>query len=58
MRMQVVDTTDGRFIGQEFDSEDDVIIFGDAKIAVEFRENIAGLEVFSNSNYIIYAKKD
>jgi hypothetical protein len=56
--MQVVDTTDGRFIGQEFDSDDAVIVFGDAEIAVEFHENIDGMEVFRNSNYIIYAKKD
>lgn len=54
MQVRVIDTTDGQFLGEEFDSEDRPIVFDDD---VQFYPDrvipIPGGLRFASSNYII-----
>lgn len=54
--MKIVATTDGRFTGHEFDSEDNPIhLTEDILISVEKVIDLTGGKRFSNSNYVIDA---
>lgn len=54
MMMQIVYTTDGRYLGHEFDSADNPIrLDGDVFVAVEKTMPIPGGVRFINTSYII-----
>ena len=54
MKMQIVNSTDGRYLGHEFDSEDNPIrLGGDVFVAVEKTMPIPGGVRFINTSYII-----
>lgn len=53
MIVQITATTDGRYIGYEFDSADNPIRLGDVFVAVEKTMPIPGGVRFINTSYII-----
>lgn len=54
MKMKITDTTDGMYIGSEFDSEDNPIsLRSDIQIYVEKTIPLPGGLRFINSNYVI-----
>lgn len=57
MKMQIIDTTDGQFIGFQFDSEQkNIHLPGGSIVAVERVIDMPGRKRFVNSNYIIDAE--
>lgn len=55
--MQITYTTDGRFVGQFFDGKVPIVL-GVIVIPIESQKALGnGLFMYSNSNYIIYAKE-
>lgn len=57
MKMQIIQTTDGRYIGHEFDSEDNPIrLSDDVAVQVDKKMDLGGSAGrFINSNYVIDA---
>lgn len=55
--MQVVTTTDGRFIGYQFDPEEPMVFDGFVFTPDKVVQQPDGLTRLSNSNYVIDAKE-
>lgn len=55
--MQVVTTTDGRFIGYQFDPEEPMVFDGFVFTPDKVVQQLDGLTRLSNSNYVIDAKE-
>ena len=59
MKAQIIYTTDGKYIGEEIETNKSVVRFLDTSIELTKLEYIQDQKLFilSNSNYVIHAKE-
>ena len=59
MKAQITYTTDGKYIGEEIETNESVVRFLDTKIEITKLEHLEDQKLFilSNSNYVIHAKE-
>ena len=59
MKAQIIYTTDGKYIGEEIETNKSVVQFLDTSIELTKLEYIQDQKLFilSNSNYVIHAKE-
>ena len=59
MKAQIIYTTDGKYIGEEIETNENILVFDDTEIEITRKQYFQDQQLFilSNSNYVIHAKE-